>query len=137
MKKNRLTTPLGFLKILIIDADGQHQFDPNSLLMATFQGELFYLKPTDTKSILSGNPAVTYMSQDISVPLTIDELVRLVTLNLKPREYRKLVSTYGIAHEWHSDFYAENGYPIQPKEMDEDFIKQIKRDAALKQLDSR
>ena len=79
-----------------------------------------------TTSELSGRPAYEYCSSDdfngkkperpLRLKLTLDEILRLGALTLKPEEFKKLYATHGIFFEIHDDFYdLTTGEAVQPK----------------------
>ncbi|AOG03037.1 hypothetical protein [Bosea sp. RAC05] len=117
--RNRLAQELPVLSIEIQHAQGTTVLDPNSSIMMAVvtPGEVLELAALpNTKSILSGEPAVLYRSGNIEVPVTPPELLRLMTTSLEPKEFFKLMEVYGTAFEWHDDFYDfDSGEALQPR----------------------
>lgn len=104
--RNRETTALEVLDVRIEHADGARCFDPNQMAMAALQGELLRLAPKpDTYSVLSGQAAFVFRSDDLAVPLTPAEVTRLVALELRESEFFALQARYGAHFMWHDDFY--------------------------------
>ena len=91
--------------------------DPNSLCVASLEadypfGQAFPPPP----SVLSGKPSCLHRADDLEIPLTLDELDRLVRLDLRRREALKLVETYGVFHEVNDDFYVDGrSWQTRPK----------------------
>jgi hypothetical protein len=123
--RNRQPIELPILDIQIEGRHGIKLFNPNSLVMAYLgdkhrgweplggiQSELF-------DGPLNKNPAkgaFWYRAGDLALRLSAAELERLVMLNLKPAEYWVLLCRYGMAHEWHEDFYdPRTGIALQPR----------------------
>ena len=72
------------------------------------------------ESVISGKPAVVYCTMDMKVPLTTEELKRLVALDLAPEEFFALRNHFGDAPEWHDDFYdPETGEAFQPRNLND------------------
>jgi hypothetical protein len=115
-KKNRENVSMPVLQLSVDTLTGKCLYEPNTLVFAAYDGELLRL-PTlpDTRSIISGQPAVVYHVDDLRIPLTPDELVRLAQRALTPYEYFRLRNHYGDAFDWHDDFYDEaTGVALQP-----------------------
>ena len=124
--KNRLATPLPLLRIEIHHRNGMLVYDPNTLAIAGSLRILNELPPYPKwRSVLSGSAGVLWRSDSIEAVLTPNELERLARRELRPTEVLALIERYGIAHEWHDDFYDdENGDAFQP--MDEEaYLKDI------------
>jgi hypothetical protein len=117
--RNRQATKLGMLRIEVEHAGGVETLDPNREIMAILQrpDEVTSWGPVPGRtSVLSGEPAILYRADDLEVPLTVPEYVRLVGRELRPEEFRALLREYGDAFEWHDDFYdPETGEACQPK----------------------
>lgn len=116
VKKNREHVKLPAPQLVVTAANGNRLYTPNTLVLAAFEGELREL-PVLPKvlSALSGRPALVYRTEDVKVALTPEELQRLVQRALSPTEYFKLRDYYGIAFDWHDDFYDETtGEALQP-----------------------
>lgn len=117
--RNRETTALAVLDVRIEHADGVRSFDPNAMAMAAIKGELLQLaaKP-DTYSVLSGQAALVYRSDDLAVSLTPAEMTRLVALELREPEFFALQARYGAHFMWHDDFYdMQTGAALQGREV--------------------
>lgn len=134
--KNRIETSLDILEIRVDHADGSFRTDPNGAVgcaiwamsgekpswqpgMLGDKSQLFNpleLKPKPgLTSILSGGPAVMYRSDDVEVPLTPEELFRLLKRSLRPEEALQLLDHFGEFHEIHDDFYdPATGEAFQP-----------------------
>lgn len=90
----------------------------------------------DQASIISGtSPAFVYRADDYEVPLTRAELYRFLNHSLTHREYFAIRDHFGMAHEWHEDFYdPDTGEMFQPVLEDVDFdVLAAQHDAALGQ----
>ncbi|MCE6958084.1 hypothetical protein LAZ40_03310 [Cereibacter sphaeroides] len=109
--------PLDFLRIEVVHRNGTEILDPNGILLAMMRGEnAHWAADPDRRSLLSGEPALLYRCIDCEIPLSPEELRRLVTLDLRPDEFRKLKQACGIFHEIHDDFYdPETGEAVQPR----------------------
>jgi hypothetical protein len=108
-KKNRRPEELPVLRLEVEDANAVKVFDPNTIAMWIFEhGE---------KSLVPIEPAgiVKYRSCDFELCLKPEVLARLVLIDLSPSEYFELRNQFGMAHEWHDDFYDEaTGIALQP-----------------------
>lgn len=117
--KNRLKKPLELLRIEIVHAAGTEVTDPNGAAMMVFSSSdkiLGFGPVADRESDISGEPAVVYRADDIELSLTPAECLRLLAHSLRPEEYHALVRSYGMAFEWHEDFYdSETGVAVQPR----------------------
>ena len=113
---NRVTNDLDVVSIDVQQAGGVTRYDPNRLIMAYFDGALAQLEPIPgVVSVISQKPAVTYTSTEVQIPLTPEELRRLVSRQLKPAEFFALAFQYGVFFEIHEDFYnEETGIALQP-----------------------
>lgn len=113
--KNRVNTPLKILRIEIRHADGVLVTDPNEAIMKAVDGDLLHLAPLKDKvSDISQKPAVIYAADDLEVAVTPEELDRLVRHDLTPQEFLCLRDKYGVAFEWHDDFYdLDTGFSFQ------------------------
>ena len=140
-KSNREATALPFLEIVVEHANGFSRTCPNGLVFSAIWSktgqapgtdrvglmpwsspmDFLSLAPIDGKSsVISGQPAVLYRTDDVAVPLTPEELYRLAAHSLEPSEYSSLRSRYGLFHEIHEDFYdPESGEALQPMFADE------------------
>lgn len=132
--KNRKSTGLGILEIEVEHAVGVVKTNPNGIAvsaMVALQDETpdfpdrlptadvfnpHDLTPIDgTFSMLSGEPAVVYRTDELEIPLSVDELVRFMAHDLKPSEFRVLIEHFGEFHEIHDDFYdPDTGEALQP-----------------------
>jgi hypothetical protein len=114
--KNRVNPERHFLDIGVEHGDGELHLDPNGLIHAAATLRFLDLRPRpEVKSVLSGHPAVTLRDTDLEINLTPRELTRLVCRSLMPEEFFALVARYGMAYNWHGDFYRGNtGAALQP-----------------------
>jgi hypothetical protein len=121
--KNRVSESLDVLTIIVEDNVKSHEFDPNTFAHHRIENTLSsMLEPMyQVRSILSGEcGGVIYKADDLEIPLTIEELDRFAARSLEPEEYFTLLKHYGMAFEWHEDFYcSETGLALQPM-FDED-----------------
>lgn len=114
--RNRQEHHLHILELVVVTPHGKYGFSPNTIIQAVYSGDLPDEVFPDLLSDISGEPALEYYSNDLRLLLTPDELARLVFLDLTKEEYTKLVEKYGLAYEWHEDFYdPETGEALQPK----------------------
>jgi hypothetical protein len=117
-QRNRKAQSLPLLWLEVEDQNGVQVFDPNKIVLWDMKGgahklRSFTLEP-DLENIV--HKCVIYRSDNIEVRLTIAQLHRLINLSLRPLEYFQLVSLFGMAHEWHEDFYdPETGAALQPR----------------------
>ena len=118
--RNRVAERLPLLRIEIRHAEGTTVLNPNEMaIMASEFGLENFAPFKNERSDLSGGLAVIYRSDDLEVRLTPDELQRLGSLSLQPEEFFALANKFGIAHDWHDDFYDfETGEAIQPMEIE-------------------
>lgn len=71
-------------------------------------------RSNDVKSIISGEPAIYYRTDEITLPLTVDEMKRLVLRALTKDEFEAIVAAVGAIYELH--FYdPDTGEATQPK----------------------
>lgn len=107
--RKRVSPARSYLEISIDHEGGTEQYDPNRLLGAAATLQILRLQPLPgVTSILSGHPAVTFHDTDLALNLTPRELTRLACHNLMPEEYFALVARFGMAYNWHSDFYRSD-----------------------------
>lgn len=134
--KNRRPESLDILVIEVEHAHGIERTDPNGAAATAYVGatgadlagdlgqgaprltviRLADLEPVPgAASVLSGAPALIYRSDDLEIPLTADELHRLLDHSLRPDEFLALRERYGDAYPWHADFYhPRTGKARQP-----------------------
>lgn len=113
--RNREYDQLPVLHLRIVDADTEHQLDPNGAIIASVQGTLPVTGPAIAKSVLSGAPALIWREDDLGIPLTGDEIHRLIQHRLTPDEYFRLRERYGLFFSIHTDFFApDTGEALQP-----------------------
>ena len=99
---------LGVIDVVVTDASGSTTYDPNRMVVACVArpDDLLALVPMPgLTSDVSGRPAVLYETDQASLALAPDELLRLAGLRLLPHEARRLALTHGAIHEIHDDFY--------------------------------
>jgi hypothetical protein len=107
--RNRRPVELPVLRIEVEDAHGVRVFDPNGAILWAI-----YDKGTEKLSPLKEG-TVAYRSRDMEIFLTPDALDRLIRLDLRPDEYFRLRDRFGMAHEWHDDYYdIDTGEALQP-----------------------
>lgn len=125
--RNRKEMGLSILQIQVEHADGTLELNPNTALITSIQTpeEILDLKPVpDRKSLITGAPAIIYRSDDVEIPLTQEEALRLMLTALRPEEYQAIASHFGDAHEWHDDFYdPTTGDALQSREI---YMQQLK-----------
>lgn len=117
--KNRLAEPLPVLHLEIVHAGGTAVMDPNRMLMAMLGDDwagAFRPLPDLVSELSDETGGVLYRVEDVELRLTPEELRRLHLLALTPSEALYLLDRYGMAHDWHDDFYhPETGEAFQPK----------------------
>lgn len=117
--KNRRTETLPVLHLEIVHAGGTTVMDPNRILMALLGEEwasAFPPIPTLASELSGAAGGVIYRAEDFELNLAPDELRRLHLRALTPSEALYLLDRYGMAHDWHDDFYhPETGEAFQPK----------------------
>lgn len=110
--KNRRDSSLPILRIEVEDANNVQVFDPNSIVLWEIRGGVDRLAPVS----ITGHPFVTYRSDDIEMRLSPAQLGRLIRLDLTSDEYFQIRLMFGMAHEWHEDFYdPDSGEALQPR----------------------
>lgn len=147
---NRPTDPecqdVGLIAIHLRHAQGEIVADPNTLsLLAndltpreirergrfTIEGvedaimdtRLLDLPPVPgLQSVISGEPALLYRTNEAQIPLTAAEIRRMGRRALSPQEFFAICDAVGAIWELHDDFYdPETGEAFQPHEdTDED-----------------
>ncbi|MGA7802307.1 MAG: hypothetical protein WCC36_16030 [Gammaproteobacteria bacterium] len=119
--RNRSDTPLPAHQIEIEDRQGRVRSASGDALLVAAAGDYGGIKPLDIGqpgplSVLCGEPGYLYRSADVQIPLTRDELLRLVFSALTADEYFKLREIYGQFREIDTDCYdPETGAARQPK----------------------
>lgn len=131
--KNRTKNDLGVLEIAIEHRDGILITNPNGLAVSAilalgnadidvpegFTGVFnpLELRPlVDVGSLLSGEPAVLYKTDELTIPLTVEELSRFIGHALLKDEYLKLRDHFGMFYEIHEDFYdPDTTEPLQSR----------------------
>ncbi|BCB22111.1 hypothetical protein [Bosea sp. ANAM02] len=119
--RNRKETGLAVLQIQVEHAGGILEFNPTSSLMTGIQTPeaILDLKPIPgLKSLITGAPAIIYRSDDLEIPLTQEEALRLMLTALRQKEYEAVATHFGDAYEWHDDFYdPATGEALQSREI--------------------
>jgi hypothetical protein len=106
--KNRRPTELPILHLEVEDKNGVKVFDPNGIVLWILEHGEETLAPFPPG-------IVKYRSLDLEIPLRLEALVQLVLLNLTRVQYFALLNQYGMAFEWHEDFYdPDTGIALQP-----------------------
>ena len=132
--KNQLPRALDDLEIVVEHAGGMVKTDPHGAAMSALCGltgekpavpegrsstsagfDPLSLEPIPgVRSILSGKLAVKYRTADVEIPLSPDELLRLLAHDLWPDEYFDLRKHFGEFHEIRSDFFdSKTGAALQ------------------------
>lgn len=103
----------------MIALQGQERMELEALdlLMHVFEGKALPEASSELKSVLSEDlDGIAYQGPEVSMPLTADEIRRVVLRMLMPEEYLALKKKYGIFYEIHEAFYRPgSGEAIQPK----------------------
>ena len=107
--------PTTCVDVVISGVEGWVKTDYNSLILIVLMDKLPQASQDNGPSELSGLPALTYRTTQVTLRLTTQEISRLVRLDLTPPEFLKLKANHGIFHEIHGDFYDDNGVALQPK----------------------
>jgi hypothetical protein len=107
---------LPMLKIEVVSAEGSRLEGVNETVVALIYQQWPLTPIPGEISDISGEPAVIYRTwPDLELRLTPAELRRMALLNFSPDEFFVLAKKYGIAFEWHDDFYDEDsGEALQP-----------------------
>lgn len=108
---------LGPIGIEVVDAAGTTRYTPNDIAMDYIVKRRHTgLRPIPGKtSIITGEPAVLYRTQEVEIALTPEELGRLVRRSLTPKEFFAICDAVSCPFELHSDFYdSETGEALQP-----------------------
>lgn len=105
--KNREDTGVSLVQIELHDAMGKLILDPNRMALCAYTRQLPVAERTDMASFLSGKPALRLKTDEVSVLLTKDEIMRMYRHDLTPSEVRNLLDHFGAFHEIHDDFYDE------------------------------
>lgn len=102
---------------VVLQGQSRVEMDALDLCLHIFEGKTLPEVSEEFKSILSEDrDGIVYQSPEISMPLTPDEVRRVVLRNLQPEEYKALKKKYGIFYEIHEAFYRPGtGEAIQPK----------------------
>ncbi len=118
------------IRVEIKFGHGEFYFDFDSLAVACEGDPSFLLKmePTAEVSALSGDPALIYITKDVSIPLTGSEIRRMVRRCLAPAQYQALKGEVGIFYDVNDDFYdPDNGFALRP--VDDEEYSEVLREA--------
>ena len=102
------------------DKNGEQIFCPNCLCLEVANRKLKLENDETLRDDITGEyGAVEFCSCDEHYVLERETMIRLICHNLDPDEWMALADKYGEdKFELHSDFYDEDGYAIQPMEID-------------------
>lgn len=112
--KNRRLRPLPQYQIHILHEGGKLELDTAKLvwLLLNRPRKILDYQPAPGKSsILSLEPALVYLEEDLEIALDPDEMMRFLTLSLDPWEATALRKLYGDCFQLSNAFYAEDGMP--------------------------
>jgi len=119
--RNRTDSPLPDQRVEIEDRQGRIKDYGTDALLVAAAGDYGGIKPLDIgepgpASALCGEPGYLYRAGDVQIPLTRNELLRLVFGALTADEYFKLREIYGEFPQISPQYYEpETGRAIQPK----------------------
>jgi hypothetical protein len=139
--RNRTDKPLNLPQIEVTDANGKIRTTPNALIGCVIWGAsgeqptdrdgrpvndigdgqtvfnpLALVPRADVPSLLSGEPSVRYVADDVSIDLTPEELLRFISRELTEEEYFKVRNHFGMMYEIFSDYYdTETGRSRRPR----------------------
>lgn len=104
------------IEITITDNNGSTHYCPNCIIIEASNGRL---KLTDNPNLIcdiTRKPgAVIFESLNEHYTLQSDIMMRLLTYNLTPNEWKTLIKKYNQNNYMlHDDFYDEDGNAIQP-----------------------
>lgn len=104
------------INITLKDAVGENTLCPNCLAVAFLNNKLHFVNNLDLICDITGKRgAVEFISEHEYYCLNSKAMLRLISHNLKPREYKILAKKYGeYQYMLHDDFYSENGFALQP-----------------------
>ena len=116
--RNRQARELPVLRVEIEHAGGVEVMDPNTCIALAVldPGRVLAFEALAGRvSDVSGRPAILYRAGDVEAALAPDEMLRLISRDLRPEEFFALRRRYGVAFEWHADFQDPGtGHPLQP-----------------------
>jgi hypothetical protein len=103
------------LRITISDGTQSIEIDPNTATVLGLECRIPLGDPAAGSSILSGQPAYRYITDQVDVLLAPEELLRLLRRELAPTEALALRARYDAVDvfEWHDDFYDRSGNALQ------------------------
>ena len=116
MKCKRCNNDYESIMIYLVDAEKTQCFCPNCLTLSYFDNQLNLKNDFKMLDDITGEPGAVKFESDGEVYfLEKNRMERLITYNLMPYEYLKLMEKYGNhCYMIHEDFYTEDGYAIQP-----------------------
>ena len=102
--------------------DGELHLCPNCMLMMCLNGEFNYENDPALQDDITGEyGAMRFESYGESYNLEKETMFRLIVNHLEPEEHQALVAKYGYdKFSLHSDFYDEDGFALQPHDVDLD-----------------
>lgn len=116
MSCSRCNRDYGDIEVTLTDAYQSTTFCPNCLLIAFQENEIAFLNNMNWYDDISGKRgAVEYRSGKERYMLERRAMMRLISRNLRKKEWSALVEKHGAnQYMLHSDFYAEDGTSLQP-----------------------
>jgi hypothetical protein len=113
------------LRVEIAHNDDLEIMDPNGAAALFLSGDCFVRQMEPIKlqedgdetlqSAISGEPALVYRAGTLEIPLTLEEMQRLVAHALKPEDWARLQVIYGDFYEIGPHFYdPATGEALQP-----------------------
>lgn len=105
---------LDLLHVALTDADGRRVLSLEQLNLGLYEKTLKLARPVHV-SDLSARPGYLLETDEVSVALTFEELLRFVGRALTPAEFSLLVQRFGVFGAIRDDFYDETtGEALQP-----------------------
>lgn len=91
--------------------------DPNGLFEMAWRGKIAQMfSVPEAFSVIGGDPALVYSTDEITLNLAPTELDRLILKALRPSEFMALRAEYGVFYEIADCFYdPDTGEALQPK----------------------
>ena len=104
------------INITIRDAKGETTYCPNCLASAYLDNALSLENIPDVIDDVTGEAgAVEFIAEGEYYALEAETMLRLIACELDQDEYLALAQKYGTeCFMIHSDFYCEDGTPVQP-----------------------
>lgn len=116
MKCDTCGYPHEEIVITLIDGVKKLHFCPNCLALHFQNNEIAFINHQHLLDDITGQPgAVEFKSGNERYVLERRSMMRLISHNLQPVEWKSLVALYGEdKYMLHSDFYDEDGNALQP-----------------------